>query len=82
MVAVEPSLFYFLRTDSGLWGGKIHIVEALLLAVFNIDIGNLVGGRIKTVRRSLLFSIVHRSQCERMLCKFGRVEQDHEAREI
>jgi hypothetical protein len=82
MVGVEPLRLYFLRTDSGPWRRKSHSVEALRLEIFYIDIVNLVGGRIKMARKSLLFSIVRRSQYERMLCKFGRVEQDHEARGI
>jgi hypothetical protein len=82
MVGVEPLRPYLLRIDSGPWGRKSHTVEGLRLEVFYIDIENLLGGRIKTVRKSLLFSIVRRSQCERMPCKFGRLEQDHEARGI
>jgi hypothetical protein len=52
MVGVEPSRLYFLRTDSGPWGPNNHNVEGLRLEVFDIDIGNLVGGRIKMARKS------------------------------
>ena len=82
MAVVEASRLYFPRTDSGSWGDKRHSDEGLQLEVFESDIENPVGGRIKMERTSLLFSIVRRSQCEKMLCKFGRVAQDHEARGI
>jgi hypothetical protein len=69
---------YFLKTDSGPWGPRGHSVEILQLEVFDTDVGNLAGGRIKMGKKSLQSSIVRRSQFGRTPCKFELVEEDHE----